>query len=241
MMDLGPRGNQEDCLLAGDRVFQAPFLDEAVSLDQPVAAAAVFDGLGGHASGEKASRLVAELLAGRLSDPDPARILEALREVQGLSEKRADLADGGTTGAGVVASAGRAVVWNAGDSRVYRISPGFARVSRDHSFVQRMVDEGLISDQEAFSSPYRNMVDFGLGPGFDHAWTCHEVCFREEAFQGPAAWLLCSDGVCDVLTDPDLARVLAPGAADRAPDLMEALRKKGLKDNTSFIILEVGE
>lgn len=240
MMDQGPRGNQEDCLLAGGQVFQSAFLDEAVTLEEPVVSAAVFDGLGGHSSGEKTSRLAAELLAGRLTEADPDFILTAVRQVQELSEKRADLADGGTTGAGVVVTKGRAVVWSVGDSRVYRLSPsGLVRASRDHSFVQRMVDEGLISEEEAFTSPYRNLVDFGIGPGFDHAWTNHEVFFHVEELKGPAAWMLCTDGVCDVLTDPAMEKVLSPGSPDQAPDLMEALRKKGLKDNTSFIILQV--
>ncbi|MBW1989025.1 MAG: serine/threonine-protein phosphatase [Deltaproteobacteria bacterium] len=243
MMDNGPRANQEDALLVGETVYQGHAVDESGQGEAQTVVAVALDGLGGHSAGERVSAQTAELLSQKLAaaGTDQEAVNQALVEVQKEMEaRREDLDDGGTTATGLLTAAGRVLVFNLGDSRVYRVSPGpFSRVSTDHSVVQRMIGQGLITEKEAFTSPFRNLVEFGLGPTFDHAWEKYQVNFTEEAIEGEAVYLLCTDGVCDLFSDEKLAEVMADGSMDRAQALMDELKTAGLKDNTSFILLRV--
>jgi serine/threonine protein phosphatase PrpC len=236
----GPRTRQEDCLLAGADLFQKDALKQTQTLDTGFLLAGVCDGLGGHDNGESASRFVCEQLQARFREGqfDHQNIGFVLDEIQAAATGHLP-ENCGTTVAGVMIKNGRVIVFNAGDSRVYKITAsGMTYVSHDHSLVQGLVDNALIQKDAAISHPLKNFVDFGIGPLFQDVWKNFAVHIVEDALGPDACYLICSDGVHDLMNEAEMHEVLMPSPADNGQALLTALEKKGLKDNTSFIILE---
>ncbi len=245
-MDLGPRGNQEDCVLLGDEILQENHIERSGVIESPGVLLAVCDGLGGHAGGERASRYVCGRLLDVVARPDSD--LENLHGLlAGIQEESLGAGlprDSGATAAGLILKGDRkgdrAVAFNAGDSRVYRLDRGgAARMSHDHSMVQRMVDAGHMRPEEAHTSPFKNIVDFGVGPAFPGRWEKFEVAVREEALSSAACYLICSDGVSDVLRDEEIAGAFGGDPERTGRRLSDALGARGLADNTSFIVARV--
>lgn len=236
----GPRTRQEDCLLAMDDLFQSDNLKQTKTMSGDFLLAAVCDGLGGHDNGESASRFVCEQLQDRFNqdDFDRQRIEPAFSEIQAAAEGRL-IENCGTTVAGLMIKGQKVIGFNAGDSRVYKITPsGMVYVSHDHSLVQGLVDNGLLQKENANSHPLRNFVDFGIGPLFQGVWKVYTIHTFEDVFATGEAYLICSDGVHDLMNETEMHGILMPSPADNGPALLAALEQKGLKDNTSFIILE---
>jgi len=241
-MDVGPRDDQEDCLLLQGQAIQARQIEEnrAMTTDS-FEILAICDGMGGLAAGERASRFVCERL-GKLAaaDQPPADIRPALEKIQLAMEH--DFQDEcGTTTAGLVAGPDGIVVFNLGDSRVYRVTSGkIERRSHDHSIVQVLLDEGKITEREAFEHPYRNLITAGMGPAFSYKWTTETIHLQVGPPPGePVVYLICSDGVCDVLTDCEIGAVLGDDPVSNGPALLEQIKAVFMKDNTSFIIAEI--
>lgn len=241
-MDVGPREDQEDCILVKGTVVQGKkYEDNRDFSSNDIELMAVSDGMGGLAAGEKASRLVCEGLAQFSGDSGQTEnIRDNLEKIQ---EKMAlDLNEEcGATVAGMVISPSGIQVFNLGDSRVYRVLPGkLDCISYDHSMVQVLLDDGKITDQEAFEHPYRNLITAGMGPAFSYKWALETIYLHEEAVEKErSGYLICSDGVCDVLTDREIADVLGDSPVKNGPALMEAIRNVFMKDNTSFIVVEI--
>jgi serine/threonine protein phosphatase PrpC len=146
----------------------------------------------------------------------------------------------GTTVAGVAVRGTRALVFSAGDSRVYRVSPGaIERLTRDHSYVQGCVDRGEIAEEEAFSHPYRNVIEFGLGDIFAATWEQREreVFVAEHRLAPGDALLLCSDGLHDALRDSELRGALGASPFEGVAGFPSRLRGI-VRDNTSYILVE---
>ena len=239
-MSRGPRTRQEDCLLAGGDLFQTDDLKQTRSLNTDFLVVSVCDGLGGHDHGESASRYVCEQIQARI----PGNPLEMGTIPELLAAIQADPArhlpeNCGTTVAGVMIQNERVFAFNAGDSRVYKITPaGMTCISHDHSLVQGMVDSALIQKDAATTHPLRNFVDFGIGPLFQNAWKDFAVYLFEEDLEPGAGYLICSDGVHDLVTEDQMHEILMPRPSEKGPDLLAALEQKGLRDNTSFVVLE---
>jgi serine/threonine protein phosphatase PrpC len=236
----GPRTRQEDCLLAGAELFQKDTLKQTKTLDTDFLVAGVCDGLGGHDQGESASRFVCEQLQARFRQDqfDPQNIGAVLAEIQVAAAERLP-ENCGTTVAGLMVKNGRVIAFNAGDSRVYKItSSGMTYISHDHSLVQGLVDNALIQKDAAISHPLKNFVDFGIGPLFQDVWKDYAVHVFEDALSTDACYLICSDGVHDLMNEAEMHEILMPSPANNGQALLTALETKGLKDNTSFIILE---
>lgn len=240
-MTLGPRDKQEDCIVAGADLYQEEEIEEKREIDSQCLLLAVCDGMGGHDSGEKASRFACEQLKNKSVDPifDPERLNDILADIQTSAQ---DLLPGnsGTTVAGLVAKEGKIIAFNAGDSRVYKITPeGLSYISHDHSFVQELVDKALIDRELACSHPMRNLIEFGIGPIFAEAWGQYEIHIYEEAIAGDAVYLICSDGLVGVMTETEIHECLMPSPVEQGARLLEMIKNKGLTDNTSFIIAEL--
>jgi len=236
----GPRNRQEDCLLSGTDLFQKDTLKQTKTLDTDFLAASVCDGLGGHDNGESASRFVCEQLQARFREGpfDPQNIRTVLAEIQAAAQGRLP-ENCGTTVAGLMIKNGRVIAFNAGDSRVYKITAsGMTYVSHDHSLVQGLVDNALIQKDAANSHPLKNFVDFGIGPLFQDVWKDYAVHVFEDSLGADACYLICSDGVHDLMNEAEMHEILMPSPAENGQALIAALEKKGLRDNTSFIILE---
>lgn len=222
--------------------------EDAVIVRSPVFAVA--DGMGGHADGDVASRLVVEELEKLASGAEAAALtshdlLDALRTANSRMVT-ASLDAGsrrpmGTTACGLalVEHEGEArwAVFNIGDSRVYRYADGqLAQVSADHSEVAELVRAGVLDAAEAERYPRRNVITRSLG---------HEPMLDVDLWLAPVApgerYLLCTDGLTLELADEELRSALAAGesAQRTAERLVRAAVEAGGHDNVSVAVVDV--
>lgn len=223
------RSENEDDLLAAPPVF------------------VVADGMGGHAGGAAASSAAVEEMAAlaRRDDLDPEQVRAAVAaahaRVRALSRPDGSRLGAGTTLTGLVAVTHEGsptwLVLNVGDSRVYRLAgDSLLQVTTDHSLVQEMVDDGVLSAQDARFHPQRNVVTRALGgPG------AVEPDLTLAPPQPSERWLVCSDGLTNELTDDEIAEVLRvetdpQAAADR---LVQAAVQAGGQDNVTVVVVDV--
>ena len=203
---------------------------------------AVADGMGGHAEGEHASRLVVERL-GTLPTPGSAedalqRIQQALKAVntQLLADAEAKGAEIIGTTVVVLTLVGRtAVIAWVGDSRLYRLRDGqLQQLTIDHTEVQEWVAQGRLSPEEAEHHPHGNVLARAVG-----AEEPLEVEHRIDSLQSGDRYLLCSDGLTKELSDQRLLELLTEdlpisACVDRLLD--EALAAGG-HDNVTVVIV----
>jgi len=241
-MNIGRRNNQEDCIFIDGKIFQQDRFRKThmKKLRGPKHLLAVCDGMGGHSRGEVASRFVCDRLKDylryfRSSGEIPQNLFH---DIQDRIEKEVP-GKSGTTVACVVLNGGNSLVMNAGDSRVYKIAKGdIAYISHDHSYVQSMLDNGYLSEAEAYGHPHRNVIEFGLGGIFKDIWhgTERQVHVAEDVLESGEYYLICTDGVNDVLRDDEIYDLLHAGPFDNVEGFTERLRES-MKDNFSFILV----
>jgi serine/threonine protein phosphatase PrpC len=241
MMDVGPRSGQEDCILVENQVFQEERLTNSSSYESDMILVAVCDGMGGHDAGEEASRFVCNKLNSIVDLVDfSGESLQTILNVVQTSSVSNLPKGSGTTLAGLIVKNNRVIVFNAGDSRVYRIDGnGISCVSKDHSLVQDLVDRGMITEEEAFHHPYRNVVNFGIGPAFVKAKCKYDLYTHEEEIVSKTVYLVCSDGLSDIMKNHEIFETLGTDPVADAEKLIKSLKKNRLKDNTSFIVTEI--
>lgn len=208
----------------------------------------VCDGMGGHAGGSTASRLAVQAIEDVLEEESgevPARmesaILVANDAIHSMAAERRELRGMGTTVVmlGVDLEASRAYVSHVGDSRAYRLrGTEFERLTRDHTMVQRLVDEGIISEDDAESHPQSNVISRSLGG--------HPVVEVEHGpnvldLQDGDIYLLCSDGLCGLVSEPDMASTLANMSPEEATgQLIQQANDAGGYDNITAEIILIG-
>lgn len=205
---------------------------------------AVADGLGGHAGGDVASALAIETLEHRWQEgvkESPLDWLEqGVREAHHRIRQRAQeepsLADMGTTLTLLLIQNHQGYLAHVGDSRAYRLRAGqLERLTRDHTLVATYVAAGLLSPEAAQRHPYRSILEQALGvaPGL-------EVDRMSLDLLPGDRFLLCSDGLTDMLPDPTIAHLLQsasiPEAACRA--LIEAANEAGGADNITTVVVD---
>jgi len=204
---------------------------------------AVADGMGGHEAGDLASGMIVEALSS-LPRPDNFSLFvdaveQALQDVNSRIRAHADQAFegrmmGSTVVALLLAEGYGACVW-AGDSRLYRWrDQQLEQLSRDHSQVQRLLDAGVISEEEAESHPNANVITRAVGGA---AQLVVDVAMLDVA---PGdRFLLCSDGLYNELDRTALARGLQqPDVETAAQSLLQAALQAGARDNVSVIVVE---
>lgn len=202
---------------------------------------AVADGLGGHARGEVASAAIVAALA-RLPAPVDApghlRAVEAAlaaahAEIQALGEATGDLC-ASTVVVLVAFDRHYAVLW-AGDSRVYRLRAGtLERLTRDHSLVQELVDEGSLSPTDAESHPMRNRITRAVGLAGPL-----ELDRAQGELLGNDLFLLCSDGLTGLVDEATMLRLLGTEADDLgAAALVQAALAAGGTDNVTVVLAQ---
>ena len=208
----------------------------------------VADGMGGHAGGDIASAMVSQAVAS--ADQQYQTPLEAIKKVDSalvaanekLSRTVADhqeLRGMGTTFSGLMVVGDKIALSHIGDSRIYRVTDGkLKQVSKDHTFVQRLVDTGRITEEEALVHPRRNVLMRVLGDVEIELEIDSEI---HDAIAGDR-WLLCSDGLSGFVEESVISQILLNKTVDpeEAAELLiyEAL-EQGAPDNVTVVIVDV--
>jgi len=209
---------------------------------------AIADGMGGAQAGEVASRLAAAVLeeggldhgaAGDAEERVASLIREANRRVfQRASEDAATSGMGTTMTVALVDSrAGEIAFGHVGDSRAYRVRDGeLEQLTQDHSLVGELVRSGKISPEEAESHPQRSVITRALGTEAD----VDVDTFTRDA-EPDDVYLLCSDGLTDMLGDGEILELLdgAPALDAAARRLVEAANSRGGEDNITVVVFEM--
>jgi PPM family protein phosphatase len=235
------RAGNEDTIAVGNwitsRSMAAP-----VTTTHEVAApliCLVADGMGGHAAGDVASRAVAERLSGRAGEARDegaiaAVVHEANRELFGLMSENPVWYGMGTTVAGVVVTPSRVIVFNVGDSRVYRIEAGaLVQLSTDDTPGPKLPD----GRTAAYTSSIISQVLGGYGPERPEART--EPHVLSEPLEDGARYLICSDGLTDLLNQAAIEELLDEDDRASAHALFAAAMAQGGDDNVSLILLRL--
>jgi PPM family protein phosphatase len=213
----------------------------------------VADGMGGHEGGDVASRIVVEEFARLVEEGyDPRRGAEHVADTIARAQARiVEYGDGqradqprwhaGTTAVvAVLVDDEGTTKWllaNLGDSRIYRFTDGrLDQVSVDHSVVQELVDAGQITAEQATVHPERHVITRALGsPEGVHP------DFFLLPLPAVERLLLCSDGISGMITDSDIAAILAsvPDPRDAADALVRAALDAGGRDNATAVVVDV--
>lgn len=197
---------------------------------------AVADGFGDGDHGSAASRALDSLadLDGVIPGTDPLGALDAAVATAAEAVSRGE---GGTTLTALLLLADRALIAHVGDSRAYRARGGrLERLTRDHTFVQSLVNEGRLTDDEASTDPCRSLLNRAIAEGVAAAPDL-SVCPIEPGDR----FVLTTDGVHGVLQRDQLADLLvAPGNPQAiAATVEEAVLSAGAPDNYGIVVLDV--
>lgn len=205
---------------------------------------AVADGMGGMAAGDLASRIVIESVAPLDREIPDDGLIDALREALATANGRIREAvaedpsrDGmGTTLTAVLFTGTALALGHVGDSRAYLLREGkLQQMTRDDTFVQMLVDEGVITPEQASHHPRRAVVTQALqGGDANPAYT----------FMRPTAgdrWLLCSDGLSNVVSAETIQETLSgyPDPEACARRLVDLALRAGGPDNITVVVADV--
>ena len=225
--------------------------EDAVLFDEQASLAVLADGMGGYNAGEVASGMATSFICNELgrwlegagpdtSDADVCRAMEdcvgnANLAIYNAANANPQYSGMGTTLVMAVFRGERLLVGHIGDSRAYRWRGGeLVQLTRDHSLLQEQLDAGLITPRQAAFSTHRNLVTRAVGVEDTVDLETHIHPARSED-----CVLLCSDGLCDMVEDEDIAALLGihdalPAAAQA---LIDAANRAGGRDNISVILV----
>lgn len=203
---------------------------------------AVADGMGGHEGGQLASSMIVEAL-GALRHNAPSvdfrdAIAGALTGVNAslreISAKQFEGRTIGSTVAALFARNGEATCLWAGDSRLYRLRHGrLEQVTHDHSHVQELVREGVISAEEARNHRLSNIITRAVGA--DAELTLDRIELQIEAGD---VYLLCSDGLNKVVDDTEIAQILKEGSCEEIVSaLIHLCLVRNVSDNVTVGVI----
>lgn len=232
-----------------------PTNEDAVFIDPGAGLAILADGMGGYSAGEKASALTIETVSRllldalpRLRDLPEEHAEQALHEdiifaveransaIRGEASRDPDCEGMGSTLVVAVFLPERLIVGHVGDSRMYRFRGGeLTQITRDHSWLQEQMDLGVITAEAAQQSRFKNLVTRGLG-----IEDAVEVEINDHDIQAGDIYLLCSDGLSDMVDEASIASVLQSSGMDldqAAGQLVKLANENGGRDNISVIII----
>jgi PPM family protein phosphatase len=221
------RGTNQDSVYAGPRLL------------------AVADGMGGHAAGDVASKVVIAALEHLDDDAPSGDLLQALRQavfdgsehLREVIREAPHLEGMGTTLTAVLFAGGRLGLCHVGDSRAYLMRDGeLNQITHDDTFVQTLIDDGRITEEEANSHPQRSLLLRALN-GQDVE---PDLSMRDA--RAGDRYLLCSDGLSGVVTFETLAAAMRePDPQATADRLIELALRSGGPDNITCIVADVVE
>lgn len=260
--DIGLRDNNEDNFIVCPDLLSdswtVPHTESAIPLGERGCLLVVSDGMGGQNAGEVASAITVETVREKFSPVALSdKVLSsstAIRNYMSTVIKEADdrVKKHGTThpdaeglGATIVMAwvVGRKayVAWM-GDSRVYSLLPEqgiIRRLSKDHSYVQQLVDAGKLTDEEAMVHPNSNIITRSIGDTYQKP----KPDTMEHDLQDGEMLLLCSDGLCGVCTDAEILNIVRTCGPDDLRRCKTALANAALEaggsDNITVVLLRV--
>jgi len=207
---------------------------------------AVADGMGGAQAGEVASRLAAAALEdtdpGSLSAPDRVESLiqEANRRVHERSTADPSTSGMGTTMTVAIVEGSTVTIGHVGDSRAYLVRDGrLEQLTEDHSLVNELLKSGKLTPEEAVTHPQRSVITRAVGTDPD----VDVDSFTIDAHDGDV-FLLCSDGLTDMVDDEDILDVAASYGHDLdrvTKSLVSAANRGGGEDNITVVAFEIAD
>lgn len=227
--------------------------EDSVAIDEASSLAVLADGMGGYNAGEVASNMATGFIkselgrwlaeaASRASDQEVRRAMDicvdnANRVIFNASNANPQYAGMGTTLVVAVFREGQLRLGHVGDSRAYRWRAGqLVQITRDHSLLQEQLDAGLITPEQAVFSANKNLVTRAVGVEDTVLLESH---LHET--QAGDVYLMCSDGLSDMLDDAVIARLLQTNDSLQAAGqaLIDAANEAGGKDNIALILVRV--
>ena len=205
------------------------------------------DGMGGYNAGEVASKMAVESARDYIhkhfaKNKDSKEKLEALLKdaveyansvVYKKAQSKEDLRGMGTTLDVCLIYNSRIYIGHVGDSRVYRIRKEFMRrLTKDHSYVQTLVDDGTITKEEAYSHPKKNMLTKALG--------CVETVEPDvytKTFIKDDIILMCSDGLTNMIREENIYEIIKQDKENAIENLVKQANDNGGLDNITVVII----
>ena len=226
---------------------------DSVAVDDPTALVVLADGMGGYNAGEVASGMATSFIKSELgrwlaeasesaTDTDVRRAMDicvdnANRAIFNAANSNPQYAGMGTTLVVGVFRDSRLLMGHVGDSRGYRLRASrLTQITHDHSLLQEQIDSGLITPEQAAFSANKNLVTRAVGVEDTVLLETH----LHDVLPGDT-YLLCSDGLSDMLDDESIAQLLmgAETLPEAARALIDAANEAGGKDNISVVLARV--
>lgn len=228
--------------------------EDSVAFSESAQLGILADGMGGYNAGEVASGMATAFIqsemgrwlseaGGKANSKEVRRALEICvdnsnRSIFHAASTNSQYSGMGTTLVVAVFMDGRLILGHIGDSRCYRLrGAAFAQITRDHSLLQEQLDAGLITPQQAAVSMNKNLVTRALGVEDS---VLLEV--NEHQVEAGDLYLICSDGLSDMVADAEIARILETrgSLSARAKALIDAANAHGGRDNISVLLVKAG-
>ena len=234
-----------------------PHNEDSAVTDSSLGLAIVADGMGGYKAGEVASAIAAQLILNEVRAGVVAGGVNGAAGSTGLSQASLLIRDAvakanaevfrtaqeipqcqgmGTTVVVVFYHGGKVSIAHVGDSRVYRLrGDDFKQITRDHSLIQELIDRGFFTPEEAAENTPKNLVTRALG-----IEQTVEVDVQEQDLESGEIYLLCSDGLNDMVDDEEIHLTLSKYSANllqAATELVRLANEKGGKDNISVVLV----
>lgn len=226
--------------------------EDMIAWDTESGLVIVADGMGGHNAGEVASQIAVNSLTQSLSaslsttsttkgKPVSAYMVKkavtlANSEINQHAKDHPECSGMGTTVVMALFQQKSVILASVGDSRIYRLRQGgLKQLTSDHSFVQEMVDNGYMTEEEALASNNRNLITRALGIEEEV-----QVDVAEHKIKQNDIFLLCSDGLSDMVEEKDIFSTLVKARNDVArgcKDLVKLAKENGGHDNISVILV----
>lgn len=205
----------------------------------------VADGMGGHKGGETASRVAVQVIKNALRGKKPEQraldigVEAANRRIFDMARHDSALSGMGTTLTFLWEDESQVFLSHVGDSRAYLLRNGeLTQITDDHSVVAELMRNGVITREMARSHPYRNVITraVGVDPTVQADVLTHDK-------QPGDLWLICSDGLYNMVADEVILHVLTSAQSDEdaAEELMRLALEGGGTDNITFVLCRVAE
>ena len=242
LTDVGrQRANNEDSYLYWEPESQKEFLRKG-------RLAVIADGMGGYEGGQEASRLAVETVRhiydnGFANNPQTALLAAfeaAHQNIQRYAEEHPQFHGMGTTCTAFAVVGPQLYFAHVGDSRLYRVrGTNISRFTRDHSYVGRLVENGIVRAEDAESHPQRHILTAALGSGRE---VVPDAPPSAIAVEKGDLYVLCTDGLWGLVAEQELAGLVnanVPEAACQA--LVQVALDRGGPDNITVLILRIAE